>query len=199
MFRKEYSLSFTLDNKPEISIDLITFNSLRELDEFIQNKFTCREDVQKEYNSVMGEFALSYMNKIQDEDRRNNYNRCGLVVILEKSFRDNKLLSIRRIKVLYKGDVLPPRKTCISLIRESLEDDEKLKTLFNKKRYLLSDNEIELIAIYLFRNIPKYKESAIGFFTRNIRDADDDEAYYYCRHLANLCNLVKIKKEGKKK
>ena len=39
----------------------------------------------------------------------------------------------------------------------------------------------------------------IGFLTNRIKEENGKNAYYYCRHLTNLCNLLEDKKNKKVK
>lgn len=189
---KAFSLCIMLDEKGFISEELIGFSSLRELDDYIRHNFSSHLDVRKKFNQEISEFCLEYMDRIVSENARNKNNRTGSIIILEKDYNEkNKLVQIRRIKVIYANQELLPTRGCLRRIKQVLEDDEKLERLVKEKSFLLSKNEMDLISNYFtFHNV-KRKNSAIAFLTRGISEADPDVVYYYCRCLANLCDLVR--------
>ena len=193
---KIYSLSFILDKNGEISEDLISSNSLEQLDLYIKENFHDTKDVRKKYDSQISEFCLTYMKKIQRENWANHNNRTGSVVILEKNVSDGKITSIRPISVIYKGEHMISPTKAFRKIKEKLSDDDNLKRLFNEKKYLLSKNEMDLIRLYFGSKNDKYKENAIGFLVRRIKNDTKEETYYSLRHLTHLCDL-KEKDKGK--
>ena len=191
MVKIVYSLAFALDKECLIREDLITSNSLYKLDEHIKKNFQSTLDVRNKYDDLISNLCLCYRERIQKENERNHNNRTGHVVIIEKVYDDNnKLISVIPIKVIYKNHHILKRYLCIRKIKEALNDDSNLERLYKEKKYLLSQNEKDLLRLYFdFKNV-KYKNSAIGFFTRRIKDESSSSAYYYCRHLASLCSLV---------
>lgn len=199
MYSRTYSLSFILDKDGWLKEDLIISNSLYKLDNYIKNNFNGTKDVRRIYDEKISEFCLNNMKLIQDENERNHHNATGRIVILENTYNDGRLCDVKQIKVIYHDNLLPSRKKCITKIRKSLNDDNKLKELYQRKNYLLSQNELELIRLYDRFHNRKYKKSVIGFLTNRIKEAGGTEAYYYCRHLTNLCDLLKEKKKKKVK
>ena len=187
MYSRVYTLSLVFNNLCE---DLITSNSLYKLDEYIKTHFYSSSDVRKAYADDISEFALHNMKIIQEENKRNHHNRTGEIVILEKSYHDDKLEDVQKIKVIFQGYELPKRKNCVFKIREKLADDEILKELYSRKRYLLSPNEQDLLRLYLFSHNVYYKKMAIGFLVGRINDEKSSLAYCDCRHLSNICDLL---------
>ena len=194
MIRKTFNLCITLDKDGKLNEDLIISRSLYNLDEYIKKHFKNHQDVRKQYDGIISEFCLANMGRIVNENKRNKDNRTGSIVILEKDYNEKgELVGIKRIKVIYQNQELLSRSGCIKKIKKELEIDEKLKTLRKEKMYLLSRNEMDLIDIYFKHQNMKRKSDAIGFFTRRIKEESSAEAYYYCRCLANLCELVRSK------
>lgn len=196
MNSRTYSLSFILDRDGWLKEDLVTSNSLYKLDNYIKDNFSDNKDVRKEFDEQISEFCLENMKLIKDENERNHHNSTGRIVILENMYDGERLCNTKCLKVIYQGSLLPSRKKCVSKIKKTLEDDDKLKELYTRKFYLLSPNELDLLRIYFRYHNVRYKENAIGFFTRRIKEESGNMAYYDCRHLANLCDL--IEKEKKK-
>lgn len=199
MYSRTYSLAFILDKDGWLKEDLIISNSLYKLDSYIKNNFKGTKDVRRTYDEKISEFCLNNMQLIQDENERNHHNATGRIVILENNYKNERLCDVKQIKVIYHDSELPSRKKCITKIRKSLEDGNKLKELYQRKNYLLSQNELELIRLYDKFHNPKHKNSVIGFLTNRIKEESGTKAYYYCRHLTNLCDLLEDKKKRKVK
>lgn len=194
--RKTYNLCFVLDKKGEISEDLVISNSLENLDLFIKNNFSDTFDVRRKYDSLISEFCLTYMKKIQGENKTNHNNRTGSIVILEKRYDNNdKISSIIPISVIYKGEHLLKKTKALNKIAVELNNDKKLRRLFQEKNYLLTQNEYDLIRLYFNSGNKKYKESAISFFVRGLRSEPDYRLYHFLRHLTHLCSLKEKDKE----
>ena len=193
MIKRTFNLCITLGEDEKLNEDLIISNSLYKLDEYIKNNFNSHRDVRKKYDSLIGEFCLDNMDKIINENMRNEDNRTGNIVILEKDYNEkDELVGIKRIKVIYANQELLSRSGCIKKIEKELEKDNKLKKLRKEKAYyLLSKNEMDLIDNYFNYHNPKRKSSAIAFLTNRIKEEKSSLAYYDCRCLANLCNLVR--------
>lgn len=201
MTKKTFNLCIALDKNSEINEDLVISNSLYKLDEYIKNNFSNHRDVRKKYDDIISEFCLTYKDRIIEENMRNKDNRTGYIVILEKDYdENNRLITVRRIKVIYQNQELLSRSGCIKKIKKELNNDIKLKILRDNKAYLLSKNERDLIGLYFKYHNDKYKVNAINFLTDRIREEKSFMAYYDCRLLTNLCNLIRSKiniKKGK--
>ena len=141
MYSRTYSLAFILDKDGWLKEDLIFSNSLYKLDNYIKNNFNGNKDVRRAYDEKISEFCLNNMQLIQDENERNHHNATGRIVILENTYKDERLCDVKQIKVIYHGSELPSRKKSITKIKKSLEDDNKLRELYLIKNYLLSQNE----------------------------------------------------------
>ena len=192
MIKRTFNLCITLGEDGKLNEDLIISNSLYKLDEYIKNNFNSHRDVRKKYDSLIGEFCLDNMDRIINENMRNEDNRTGNIVILEKDYNEkDELVGIKRIKVIYGNSELLSRSGCIKKIKKELEKDNKLKKLRKDKAYLLSKNEMDLIDSYFNYHNNKRKSSAIAFLTKRIEEESSVMAYYDCRCLARLCNLVR--------
>lgn len=193
MIKKTFNLCITIGKDGKLNEDLVISNSLYKLDEYIKNNFNSHRDVRKKYDSLISEFCLDNMDKIINENIRNEDNRTGNIVILEKDYNEkDELVGIKRIKVIYGDSELLSRSGCIKKIKKELDKDNKLKKLRKEKGYyLLSKNEMDLIDSYFNYHNTKRKSSAIAFLTKRIEKESSVMAYYDCRCLASLCNLVR--------
>lgn len=191
MYSRTYNLCVALGKNSDENENLIISRSLYKLDQYISKNYRGREDVKNAFDQKIGEFCLRNMKRIQYE---NNNNRFGDIVILEKTYNEKgKIVNIEKIKLIYKNHFLPARRTCISKIKKILQNDKKLFELRERKYYLLSQNEIDLIDKYERRGLKKDKDAAISCFISRIKTAKSHEAYYYCRSLSNLCDLIQEK------
>lgn len=192
------SLAFVLDEKCECRVDLITSNSLLSLDKLVQ-EFNNGQEVRKKYQKEIDDFIyenFSYYQSLQK--RKPNYQGQIQIVVTEY---DNK---IHRVPVLYKnGRKLDQILGCLTKIRETLEQDDKLKELLARKSYLLTEIEKECLIYYL--NNPEHNEElrrmAIYQLNKEISNANPELQHFYLRSLMNLCGLdqtkIKIPKKGK--
>lgn len=197
MLSKTYNLCIALDKECMVNEDLIVSNSLYKLDSYIKGKFYDTKDIRKEFEEEISIFALDNIERITYLNKKNKDNRMGHIVILEKVYKDNTLLRVRPIKVIYHGFILPKRSICLKKIKNSLMKDDKLNELYYRKRYLLSQNEIDLLGLYFRFHNEKYKKSALYFLVQRIKEETSQMAYYYCRMLTNLCDLLEEDKEIK--
>ena len=196
---KTYCLSFSIDNDGKNSFDLVTSNSLYKLDQFMQ-KFVDDKDVRRYYDEEIGEFCLYNMKIIQEENERNHRNRTGGIYIFERSYNDEgKLYMSRSIKVIYKDYCLPPRRSCLYKIQRALEEDgDKLEQLLKVKWFVLENDEKNLLKRFLDEGDEHYYDEFISRFISRIRDAKSWYAYWVCRMLASMCNLVVKKYEPRR-
>ena len=194
MYSRTYNLCVALGEDSVENENLIISRSLYKLDQYISKNYRGREDVKKKFDQKIGEFCLSNMERIQYENQKNGNNRFGDIVLLEKTYdKEGNVIDIKKIKLIYKNHFLPARRTCISKIKKILQNDKKLFELRKRKYYLLSQNEMDLIDKYKRRGLKKDKDAAISCFISRIKTAKSSEAYYYCRSLSNLCDLIKEK------
>ena len=188
---KVYNLSFILDKDGYNSINLISFYKLSDLDKYINKYFKNTNDVRKRFDTEIGEMCLDNMEFIQEENRENNRNWTGSIVIIEDEVNnDDVVTSFNKMSVLYQDDnKLLPRNACIKKIKEMLCNDVVLFEIMSNKRFLLSQNEFDLLNIYRKTHNSKFKIDAIAFFIRKLKSYDDELCYRYCRYLARICKL----------
>ena len=196
----KFHLAFILDEKGNNSINLITFKTLKELDNYIMKHFQSTEDVRRVFDQDISEFCLDNMDFIRKENERNNRDWLGSVVIIAERWGKTKdTRYFHKIKVLYRGMKILGFRDSIKKIREELQDADKLSELRKEKSFLLSPNEKSL----LYRNDHSiddyYMQMALDFFVNRLKK-NDEWSYYVRRSLTNLCHLdvAQIKtKQGK--
>ncbi|MBR3661527.1 MAG: hypothetical protein IKN63_06505 [Bacilli bacterium] len=187
-----YYLVFHLDRNGKNGIVLYHTNDLEEMDEFIGVRFRNRNDVIKIFNNDIGEFCLDRMDSIKNENLRNNHNRLGSVSLFCR-YQNNYGTFTYKIPIIYKNDKkLLPDDECLKKIEKSLNDDNKLKKLFNEKSYLLSKNEYELIILYFRHHDERRKKEFIYHFINRILEMSDIKKYFFFRSLMNVCNLNQV-------
>lgn len=183
-----FHLSFLLDSVGYNRIDLINSNSLRELDNFIMKNFKSSQDVRERYSEEISEFCLNNMNFIQKENKRNQRNWTGSIVIIAERHND-KVNYFHKIKVMYHNSLkLLTFKETIKKIKNKMHDKKILNEMRTKKAFLFSENEKDLLR----KNDKEYSDyflnMAIDFFINRLKK--NDEWSYYCRRtLTNLCEL----------
>lgn len=76
----------------------------------------------------------------------------------------------------------------INKIKKSLEKDEIILEIRNKKYNLLSDNEKKLLNIYLNdKRLIKYKKDFISSFINRLKNMKEDDLKKYYKELNNIC------------
>ena len=190
-----FHLSHLLDKDGYNRIDLISFYELSKLDEFIMERFDNTLDVRKKYEENISEFCLNNREMIQKENKKNNHNWTGsIVIICEERDKDDKVGLMYKIPVIYRKDrKLLPKEDCLKKIKDKLKNNNTMLKIYEDKKELLSQNERELILLYRKRNNIKYLKSAIGFFYNRLKRLEDDEIlYFYCRALMKICELNEL-------
>ena len=184
-----FHLAFILDKEGNNGINLVSFQSLRELDNFILKNFKSHEDVRKAYNEDIAEFCLKNREFIQKENSKNQRDWTGSIVIIA----EKKGKYFHKLKVLYNlQDRLLPLNDSIRKIRLEMHNMKVLQQIRKRKNFLLSPNAKKL----LWKNDNSiddyYLDMAIDFFTKRIQR--NDEWSYYCRRtLMNVCHLARRK------
>lgn len=191
-----FHLSHMLDEHGYNRIDLITFDELSKLDEFTSH-FKDSKGVVAMFNEPIGEFCLNNMKEIKRENRKNKRNWTGSIAIICEEKKPDQKSEIFKIGVIYKNDRrLLPKKDCINKIRELLvtkrKHPELMLEVYDRKKPLLSDNEIGLIEDYQNTNDIGYLNSAAGFFFNRIKVYDDELLYMYCRSIMNIFRLNEL-------
>ena len=190
-----FHLSFLLDRDGYNRIDLISFDTLSKLDNFIMKRFKKTVDVRKKYEQEISEFCLDNMSFIIKENTKNKRNWLGSIVILadERNY-DDKTEKLYKIPIIYQNDKkMLSKEDCLKKIREKLNDKSVVRKIFEEKRYLLSDYEKDLLIKNYSRSDDKYLKSFIGNFYNRLKHLKSDEIlYFYCRCLMNTCSLNEL-------
>jgi len=193
----KFHLSIVLDKEGYNRYDLYSTNTLRELDEYIKS-FSDSQEVRDKYNEEVSEFLLDNMETIMNSEHRNNRTNNGRICIVY----EGKNNTLRMFSILYKNDgYLMDKEKCLSRIKTALDDDSKIREIINRKRYLLSEYEIDLISDYLMYPVSykRYKRMFINDFIRRLSKFSDDNLYMVLRSLMNICDLVYGKNSVKTK
>ena len=167
-------------------LNLKTCSNMFDLDKFIQENFRGKRDVIKKYQDEIEKFCF-FNNKSLDKD-------ISVGIIAEIKDNDN-VVFFHEIPIIYHKIILS-NQNCLKRIKETLEDDKILRVLLEKKGYLLSQNEKDLLILYFNFHNKKNKEDAIAFLINRIKKINDSSKYYYFRSLIYLCKLNGIRVKG---
>lgn len=182
-----FSLSIVLDKNGRNRQDLYKTSTLKELDDYLLS-FKNHLEIRDKYLDDVSEFLLDNMNYIRENEKKNKRVNNGRICITYIG-KNNE---IRMFPIIYRDDPkLMSRDNCLRKIKREFNDDDKLRELINRKRYLLSDHEIGLITNYLMYHVSykKYKRIFINDFISRLTGLSDDKLYMYLRSLMNLCDL----------
>lgn len=174
-----FNISLVLDSIGLIKKDLQTFSSLEELDLFTSNYSTPLE-LRKEYEYDI----LNYLDENQNYLEKSRFKR-GRICITYYDEQNN----IRFFPIIYKNNnILLDSNLSFKLISNALVEDSVLKEIFINKKYLLSNNEKDLLKLYfMYKNI-KYKKLFLNDFLMRIKKSKN--LYLYLRSLFKVCNLL---------
>lgn len=165
-------------------------SSLMLMDDYIK-QFNNSNDIRKAYAPLIEEFLLDKLKPIEDKKKQNNEkfkNSKGQIMIC--FYGKGKVL--RFVPVIYNNNNLLKVSSCIRKIKSSLEDNKVLEEIYNRKKYLLSQFEIDSLK-YFFKSKEtndKYKKDFIESFIYRLKEMDYEKRYYFFRTLTNLCDLV---------
>lgn len=190
--KRVFHLSHLLDEIGDNRIDLVTFYELSKLDTFIMDNFNNNKDVRKMFDQDIGEFCLDNMKMIKEENKRNHHNWNGSIAIICEEKDNNGETTVKyKIPIIYKKDnKLLPKEECLRKIQEGLKDEKMMLTIYEEKNEMLSQNEIDLIMLYIKYHSKRYLKSAIGFFVNRLKRMNNDELLYtYCRNLMDKFRL----------
>ena len=181
------NLSIVLDRDGYERVDLHFTSTLKEMDNYLLN-FKDHEEVRSFYQNDIAEFLVDHKDYIRANEKKNKRINNGRICI---TFFDRKKV-VRMVPIIYQKDV--PLLDCnrsFKKIKESLIDDKILKELYLRKRYLLSEYEIDLLKNYFLFPVSRknYKGLFINYFVSKIKGMDENKSYYYLRSLMNLCDL----------
>lgn len=184
----KFHLSIVLDKSGKNRQDLYSCKTLKELDEYLLN-FKDSGEVREKYLDDISEFLLDNMNYVKESEKRNNRLNNGRICIVYEGNDDQ----LRMFSIIYQnGGKLMEMTRCFSKIRSELNNDEKIRELLNRKRYLLSQYEIDLISDYLMYPVSykRYKRIFINGFIARLEKLNDDNLYMYLRSIMNICGLL---------
>lgn len=190
-----FHLAFLLDRDGYKRIDLVSFDKLSKLDQFIIERFRNNKDVREKYSQDISEFCLDNMNFIKQENKKNKRNWTGsIAIICDERNNDDQCEKLYKIPIIYQNDKkLLSKENCLYKIKDNLKNKEIVKKIFEEKRYLLSDYEKDLLIKNYSRSDDKYLKSFIGnFYNRLKRMPSDELLYFYCRHLMHICSLNEL-------
>ena len=133
--KKIFNLSLLLDEKGLNRIDLASYNTLEELDDFIMNNFTTTEDVRVKYKEAIDIFFQK--NKDFFKNLKKKYR--GTVVI---TFEDGN--KIRKIPVMYKdGRKLKDLDKCLQIFEETYTDKKIIRNIQDRKPSVFTGEELD--------------------------------------------------------
>ena len=184
----KFHLSIVLDRDGYNRQDLYSCKTLKELDEYLL-KFRNHQEVREVYFEEIGEFLLDNMKYIRENEKKNNRANNGRICIVYEG-KNGKL---RMFSIIYQNDgIILEKKRCFRKIRNELNNDNTLKELLNRKRYLLSQYEIDLLSQYLMfpTSYKKYKRIFINDFIARLEKMSDDNLYMYLRSIMKMCGLL---------
>ncbi len=133
--KKIFNLSLLLDEKGLNRIDLASYNTLEELDDFIMSNFVTTEDVRKKYKDAIDIFLQKnkeFLSKIKRKYR-------GTVVI---TFEDGN--KVRKIPVMYKDSrEMKSLEECLDIFEKSYTDKTIIKKIVDGKSSILTGEELD--------------------------------------------------------
>ncbi len=133
--KKIFNLSLLLDEKGLNRIDLASYNTLEELDDFIMDNFTTTEDVRTKYKEVIDIFFQKneeFFKKLKRKYR-------GTVVI---TYEDGN--KIRKIPVMYKeGKKIKSIEECSDIFERSYTDKTIIRNIVDHKSSILTGEELD--------------------------------------------------------
>ena len=184
-------LSIVLDYNGDIRENLCEADSLIDMDRFL-NKSRNSSEIREEYRDIIQEFLLDNRKYLEKLDKRS----------IEEGRKPRKYLGritlcfygkghiLRFIPILFNNELLMNEGSCYRRMRESLLDDKVLKKVYEEKRYLLSQFEIDTLHNYFNKHLDKDKKYFIDEFIHRIKLMNKDFRYLYFRSLAHTLSLV---------
>lgn len=206
MTRKFY-LSMVYDAYGYDRIDLVSSDSLKKLDQIISQFSNRNEVVEKylgEYNidKKKGKVCLIY----EDVDtKRREIRIYGIPEKYSPRERGEKYSYAHIIPIMYKNRRLMKIEACLLKLKRLLRDCDIIDSIMldnysEDKRRIKTNNK------YLFETEEEkdyidtesnYK-AAINLFLKRIDNENEDDQYFYCRSLIDICKLgvtiIKTKK-----
>ena len=183
---KIFHLSFLMYKDGDDRIDLESSNSLKDLDKYIIKNFKNNKEVRKKYEQDICEFVIDRIDFIKRENARNKRKWFGSICIICEEEDGTKY----KIPIIYQNDKkLLSKDECLNKIKTMLKSNDVIKEIIKRKKYLLSNYEIDLFYESQDLNILKYKNNFINTFYSRIKNYADETLYYYSRCLMNIFKL----------
>ena len=183
---KVFNLSYVVDKDGKKRVDLASFNTLEELDDFIVSNFTTTEDVRYKYKEVIDIFREK--NKATFENSKNPGYRASIVI----TYEDGK--DVRRIPVMYKdGRKMKSIEECKEIFTKLYTDKIIIKDIRDNKKSIFTSEEMDYLYFARYyldyqqwgsRDEQAFQSFADRFYKRIItKSKDEHELYYHFRYM----------------
>ena len=199
-------LRYVLDDKEKIGITLMTFDTLQEMDLYLQ-QFKDSNDVKEQYLDLINGFlrtpaAINYLReqaKKRKEIRESNDDSKKA-----KTRENNGSIMgytpyrgfMRHVHLLYQNPLKSDAKCCTAL-REDLKDRQVLHDIKHRKAFLIPNiYDIKSEFNRVMRN--HTTTYFVRDFVRYIEKLPEGEKYIVLRILSDKCNLQENKKTNPK-
>jgi len=181
--------------------DLVSFSSLLDLDEYVQRNFYHSKEVRERYQEEINDFcnnnqrAKDLLTKLKGKSP--NRKSFGEISIICKDGNEEY-----KIPIMYKeGKRLKALIDCLNILKEKIKDNNIVKELYSKKKYLFSPDDLADLKATKYildgynglQDDVKRLESLKTSFYRRLKRFDDeykyDEEYYYFRCMMDILGL----------
>ena len=197
MARKFY-LSIVYDANGYNRFDILNNDSLKELDNII-SKFKNRKEIMEaylnEYNidKKKGRLCIVYEDTLEKKRQLDEYHSLPED---KKDIFKQEFTYAHIIPIMYKNRRLMNLDACILVLKNKLRKPEIIKSIMidkekqdglyirKNKQYLFETEEEQ----DLIKNMANYRE-AIDLFLKRITKANEEDKYFYCRSLIDICEL----------
>lgn len=176
-------LRYELDNRGEIGITLEEFDSLSEMDLFMQ-KFSNSNDVKEKYFDKINTFlqdkkCIDFLNTVTKEN--NGYLR---------GYARDKYKN-RLVPLIFNSKLLS-EDMCYSILRKELEKYKVLQDIYNHKYYILPSKPTLFLKDELRHAVVHHgtKKIFIKEFIKYLEKLSKEERYFVLRVLCDKCNLL---------
>ena len=194
---RRFYLSIVYDANGYDRFDILSNNSLKELDLIVSN-FNNRDEIMEAYLSEYnidkkkGRLCILYEDTIIKRRELDEYNS------VDKEYKERlkKEFSYAHIiPIMYKNRRLMNLDECLIILKRKLHNKKIIDSIMydkvkngllikkNKKYIFETEEEKDLI-----NNLCDYHE-AISHFLKRINKASEEDIYFYCRTLLDICEL----------
>lgn len=180
----QFYLAIVIDQNAYLKYNLKSFSSLEELDRYTTN-FKNSKEIKYNYQVDISLFLKRYDSYLSTFKKKNNGRLCVYGYDLQNN--------IRFFPVLYKEhEELLNLENSVLKIKNALDDYNVLFSIYNRKKYLLTKFEKEVLANYLYTKNNRYKDVFVLTFISRIKSSSN--CYLYIRSLMNVSSLLDINK-----